>query len=384
MIIGGGVIGSSTAYFLAEAGHAADVVVIEPDPTYEWSATARSSGGIRQLFSLPENILMSQFGLRFYADFNQAMAVNGELAEAGLRHDGYMFLVSGEKDLRVIEQNWKTQTGLGARVDLLDRNGVRDRFPSIRVDDIDGGVHSPDDGTIDPYGVLTGFRRKAISLGVSYLKDRVVGLTTSGPKVTRVKLESGNELAPDVVLNAANVWAPGICEMIGFSIPVEPVRRNNFYFEVKEKLEPIPRTKDSTEVSFRMEGRGYAAGLTNRQELPGFNWDVDYSWFDEEVWPRLAHRIPAFEALKVHRGWAGLFDMNRFDANPILGTWPGGPENFHIAAGFSGHGIQAAPAVGRAMKELMIDGGFQTIDLDRLSSKRLFDNAPAKEMGFTS
>lgn len=384
VIIGGGVIGSSTAYFLAEAGHAADVVVIEPDPTYEWSATARSSGGIRQLFSLAENILMSQFGLRFYADFNQTMAVDGEPAEAGLRHDGYMFMVSGEKDFRVLEANWKTQKSLGARVDLLDRNGVRDRFPSIRADDIDAAAHSPDDGTIDPYGTLMGFRRKAISLGAQYLKDRVIGLTLSGPKVSSVKLESGEEITPDIVLNAANCWAPDICRMIGIKIPVEPVRRNNFYFEVKEKLEPIPRTKDSTEVSFRMEGRGYAAGLTNRQEPAGFNWDVDYSWFENEVWPLLAHRVPAFEALKVQRGWTGHFDMNRFDANPILGPWPGGPENFHIAAGFSGHGIQAAPAVGRAMKELMIEGSFQTIDLDRLTAKRLFENVPVKELGFTS
>jgi glycine/D-amino acid oxidase-like deaminating enzyme len=327
---------------------------------------------------------MSQYGLKFYAAFNQDMAVDGEPAEAGLRHDGYMFLVSGQKDLQVLEKNWKLQTELGARVDLLDRDGIKRRFPSIRCDDLDGGVHSPDDGTIDPYGVMMGFRRKAISLGVTYMKDRVVGLSAADSKVDTVLLESGQKLKPDIMVNAANVWAPEICEMIGIKIPVEPVRRNNFYFEVKEKLEPLPRTKDSTEVSFRMEGRGYAAGLTNRLEPAGFNWDVDYSWFEDEVWPRLAHRIPMFETLKMHRGWAGLFDMNRFDGNPILGTWPNGPNNFYIAAGFSGHGIQAAPAVGRAIKELVIDGSFQSIDLDRLTASRLFENKPVKELGFTS
>lgn len=383
-IIGGGIVGSSIAYHLALAGHGKATLVIEPDPTYEWAATPRSSGGVRQLFSVPENVKMSQYGLYFYQNFAKIMAVGGDAPSVNFRPDGYMFLASTAKDMKIIEANAASQKANGANVILLDRDALHRRFPSIRHEDIEGGVLSPDDGTIDPYAALIGFRRKATSLGVTYLKDRVTGFAREDAAIRSLALESGGSAEGEIVFNCANVWGPGLCEQLGIKLPIEPVKRDNYFFEIGTTLEHLPRTKDSTEVSFRPEGRGYAVGLTNRNEAPGFRWDVDYKWFENEVWPRLAHRVPAFEALKMRRGWCGLYDLNRFDTNPVLGLLPRGPTNFHVALGFSGHGIQAAPAIGRAMSELVLSGRFETLDLSRFGARRLVENTPVREVGYTS
>jgi len=382
VIVGGGIMGSSTAYHLALAGLGADTVVIEPDPTYEFAATPRAVGGIRQLFSVPENIRQSQYGHEFYADFETRMAVDGEPAHIDLRRHGYMFLGSGAEDARVLEANWRIQTGEGARVLLLDGNGVKERFPSLETDDIDAAVLSPDDGFMDPHSALMGFRRKAVSLGIEYVQDRVVGLEASRTKVERVVLESGRVLDADVVVNAANCWAPDICAMVGMKVPVVPMRRMNFFYTCRAEFEPLPLTRHISQgVSFRPEGAGFLSGRTNLAEPSGFNWDVDYDWFDSMIWPGLARRVKAFEAVKLGRCWAGHYDQNTLDGNAIIGPWVGGLENFHVACGFSGHGLQHAPAVGRALKELIVDGGWLTLDLSRLSYRRVLDGMPLAEVG---
>jgi glycine/D-amino acid oxidase-like deaminating enzyme len=204
VIIGGGVTGSSTAYHLAVAGHAADAVVVEPDPTYEFAASPRATGGIRQLFTVPENIRISQYGHEIYGNFETLMAVDGEPARIDFHRLGYLWLGSGKNDVDSLMAGWRVQTAHNARVELLDRKGVKHRFPSFRVDDIDIAAYSPDDGYMDPYSVLMGFRRKATSLGIRYIKDRVVDFEVSGKLVTAMKLESGERLAADKVVNAAN------------------------------------------------------------------------------------------------------------------------------------------------------------------------------------
>jgi FAD-dependent oxidoreductase domain-containing protein 1 len=377
VIIGGGVIGSSIAYHLAVAGHAADVVVIEPDPTYEFAASPRATGGIRQLFTVPENIRMAQYGHEIYAQFETLMAVDSEPAPIDFQRMGYLWLGSGKADVDALMANWRVQTAHDARIELLDRKGVKHRFLSMRVDDIDIAAYSPDDGFMDPYSVLMGFRRKAVSLGVKYLKDRVVDFAVSGKQVAAVKLESGERLTGDMFVNAANCWGPALCEKLGMKVPVAPLHRLTFYFEIREKLEPMPLTRHiSKNVSFRPQGAGYITGNTKYDEPPGFNWDVDYSYFDEAIWPLLAERIPAFEALKVTGAWAGHYDQNSFDNNAILGPWIGGIENFHIALGFSGHGLMQAPAVGRGMSELLLHGRYQTLDLTRMGYRRILDDKP--------
>jgi FAD-dependent oxidoreductase domain-containing protein 1 len=377
VIIGGGVIGSSTAYHLAIAGHAADVIVIEPDPTYEFAASPRATGGIRQLFTVPENIRMAQYGHEIYGQFETLMAVDGEPAPINFHREGYLWLGSGKADVDSLTANWRVQTAHDARVELLDRKGVKHRFPSMRVDDIDIAAFSPDDGYMDPYSVLMGFRRKAVSLGVKYLKDRVVDLEVSGKHVVAVKLESGERLAGELFVNAANCWGPELCDKLGMKVPVAPLHRLTFYFEIRETLEAMPLTRHiSKNVSFRPQGAGYITGNTKYDEPPGFNWDVDYNYFDEAIWPGLAERVPAFEALKVSGAWAGHYDQNSFDNNAILGPWAGVLDNFHIALGFSGHGLMQSPAVGRGLSELLLYGRYLTLDLSRMGYQRILDNKP--------
>ena len=377
VIIGGGVIGSSTAYHLAVAGHAADVIVIEPDPTYEFAASPRATGGIRQLFTVPENIRMAQYGHEIYGQFETLMAVDGEPAPINFHREGYLWLGSGKADVDSLMANWRVQTANGARVELLDRKGVKHRFPSMRVDDIDIAAFSPDDGYMDPYSVLMGFRRKAASLGVKYLKDRVVDFELAGKRVVAAKLESGERLAGELFINAANCWGPELCDKLGMKVPVAPLHRLTFYFEIREKLEAMPLTRHiSKNVSFRPQGAGYITGNTKYDEPPGFNWDVDYNYFDEAIWPGLAERVPAFEALKVSGAWAGHYDQNSFDNNAILGPWAGVLDNFHIALGFSGHGLMQSPAVGRGLSELLLYGRYLTLDLSRMGYQRILDNKP--------
>ena len=382
VIIGGGVIGSATAYHLAMAGAAGDTVVVEPDPTYEHAATPRSTGGVRVLFSLPENIRMALYGHEIYGGFERLMAVDGESVDLGLVRRGYLFLCQGSEDGETLEANWAIQTAEGANVLLLDPGEVQARYPSLEVQDVDLAVLSPDDAIIDPHAALMGFRRKARSLGVTYLEDRAVGLQRRARRIDSVTLASSRRLDADWVINAANCWAPEICDMVGMPLPVAPMRRMNFYFECRAQFEQFPLVRHFRIAGgFRPEGRGYLTGITHYDEPRGFNWEVDYSVFEEELWPLLARRVKAFEAVKLRRAWACHYDQNALDANLIIGPWSGEIDNFLIACGLSGHGLMQAPAIGRALKELIVDGGYQTLDLSRFGYQRVVDNQPLLDRG---
>jgi glycine/D-amino acid oxidase-like deaminating enzyme len=380
VIIGGGIVGSSTAYHLARDGRAGEICVIEPDPTYEWAAAPRSSGGVRQLFSLPENIQMSQYGLAFYNDFPETMAVDGERAEIDFRHGGYLFLVEADR-ADDLEADYALQVSLGAKVEMMDSAGVKDRFPSLDIADVALATLSPEDGWLDAYSVVQGFRRKARSLGVTYLRDRATNIRVEGPQGRAVILESGGEVAGKAIVIAAGAWSCAIAETIGMALPVEPMPRLNHYFTAQAELEPMPLVKDITAMGFRPEGAGYIGGVAPWEVAGGFNWEIDHGYFERVVWPALAHRVPAFEAIKEERTWAGHYARNTLDGNMIMGQWIGGPENIYIATGFSGHGMMHSPAVGRALSELLLDGAFQTLDLSRMSYQRVVDNEPYAEKG---
>ena len=346
VIIGGGVVGSATAYHLAMSGAAGDTVVIEPDPTYEWAATPRSTGGVRIQFSLPELIHMSLYGHEVYGSFATLMAVNEEPGVMDLNRRGYLYLGQGAEDVERFEIASRMQTAAGANIALLDADEVRARWPSVEVEDVDVASFSPDDAIIDPYAAVVGIRKKALSLGVEYRQDRVVDFAREAKRVTAVYLESGTKLACETVVNAANCWAPVLCKKLGMELPVAPMRRMIFYFDCRENIEDLPLLRHvSIGGGFRPEGAGYISGESRYDEPRGFNWDVDYALFDEVIWPKLALRVKAFEAVKVQRGWSCHYDQNDLDANMIIGTWPGQLENFYVACGLSGHGLQHAPAM---------------------------------------
>ena len=385
VVIGGGITGSSTAYHLARAGAADQVTVVEPDPTYENAATPRSLGGIRVLFSIPENIRMSLYGHEIYGNFPSLMAVEGEPAPIDFRPYGYLIMTEQAEEARMLAEIREVQLAEGAEVELLDAAAVTQRVPSLNVDDLRAALFTPGDGFVDPHAALMGFRRKAVSLGVTYLRDRVVDLVLDGRLVRSAGLASGKRLATDAVVNAANCWAPEICSWLGMKVPVEPMRRMVFYFECATKLETMPLVRYIEKGgSFRTEGTGYLTGISNYDEPRGFNWDVDYRLFDEVLWPLLAERVPAFETIKMRRAWACHYDQNALDANLIIGGWPGRLENFYIACGLSGHGLQHAPAVGRALAELIVDGGYQTLDLSCFGYQRILEDKPLLERGMIS
>ncbi len=378
-IIGGGAIGCATAYFLKLAG-VANVCVIEPDPTYAKAATPVATGGCRRLFALPENIGMSQFSIDFFKDFTRHVGVDGYAPDVQWKEWGYLF-VGGAGHERVLEDNFRVQQELGVNVELLDRAAIAARYPWMRSDDLELGVLSPEDGWLDPNSVLQGFRKKAQAMGVVFMKDRVVDVFTQGKRVHELELASGTRVRGEHVVNAAGCWAASIAKLAGIEVPVNPMRRFEHYVELARELPKMPLIKDPERLIIRPEGNGYSVGLVRSNERRGFNFDVDPDWFQEVVWPACASRVPEFEELKLKREWAGLYDECELDGNMILGSCEGGPENFHLACGFSGHGLMHAPAVGRALSELIVKGRYETLDLARMGYQRVIDNAPYREQG---
>jgi glycine/D-amino acid oxidase-like deaminating enzyme len=380
VIIGGGALGASVAYFVKLLQPGTDVTVIERDPTYERASTPRASGGIRRLFSLPENIELSNYSIEFFDNFADTMAVDGTPAQLGLKKNGYLFIVP-PTDVGILRQNFETQQQLGCRVGWLKPDEVKDRFHSMYVGDLGAAVHSPDDGWLDPHSVLLGFRNKARSLGATFVRDEVVGLERTGTTVTAAILASGTTLSAEQFVNAAGAWAKDICAMLGASVPIEPLRRFEHYFESQDPIEPLPYLKDTRRLAFRPEGQGYSGGVPTLEEPRGYNFAVDRDYFENAVWPALAHRFPQFERTRCFSSMPGLYDQNDFDGNGIIGPGFDGLTNFHLLAGFSGHGLMHAPGCGRAMAEFLTNGGYRTIDLTRLGWQRVLDGTPRREQG---
>ncbi len=380
LIIGGGIVGSSIAYHLAREGRGGEIVVVEPDPSYEFAATPRGNGGIRQLFSRPENIAMAQYGLAFFRDFETEMAVDGEPAPIGFKRQGYL-LVSDAGEHDQMERNFRVQSAHGVRAECLDRAALGARFPSLRTDDVALAVHSPDDAWIDPDAALQGFRRKARSLGVHYLTDRVVDWQGDGRLARRAVLASGATLEAEAHVLAAGAWSAEVAGQIGLELPVEAMSRDTYFFRAAGEIEDLPFIKTETHLAFRPEGTGFVGGLPAWEVAPGWNFEVSPDGFEDRVWPALAGRIPALERLKLERGWAGHYARNRLDLGAIIGAWSGGLENLYMAVGFSGHGIMHAPAAGRALAELILDRRYGTLDLTRFGYARVRENAPYREQG---
>ena len=382
VVIGGGAIGAAAAYFLRNHPKPCTVTVVERDPTYALASTPRASGGVRRLFSLPENIGLSQASIPFYQQFETAMAVDGEPAPIGFKQNGYLFIVPPGA-IGTLRANFEAQEREGVRVLWLEPREIAAKFPSMRVDDLGAGVHSPDDGWLDPHSVLQGFRRKARALGAEFIADEVVGIDTERGAARAVRLKSGRRIEAGAVINAAGAWAKEICAMVGWPVPIEPMRRYEHYFEAQEPIEPLPYIKDVNRLAFRPEGKGYSGGLPDLAEPRGFNFEVDHGYFERVVWPALAHRFAAFERTKLRSTMPGLYDQNELDGNMIIGPWTGRLENFYLLAGFSGHGLMHAPGCGRAIAEMILEGGYRTLDLSRFGWQRVEQNRPYRERGIT-
>jgi glycine/D-amino acid oxidase-like deaminating enzyme len=380
-IVGGGGMGSAIAYFLASLAPERRIVVYERDPTYAHACTALAAGGIRQMFSTPENVLMSQFGLAFIEAASETLAVDGERPDLGLKRQSYMRLLPASAREAVGEQV-EMQRSLGARPAMLSRAELSERFSWLNVEDVDFAVlGGGGEGQFDPYGLLQALRRKAVSLGVEFRTASVAGLERSGERITAVRLADGSTQPCALVVDAAGPRAATVAAMAGLDLPVRPMKAHTFAFRPQTPVAGCPIVLDQvTGFNFKPEGPLFLAAWPREAEpRDEADFEPDEALFEAEVWPALAHRVPAFEAVKLARAWVGHIEWNAFDANPVLGPHPECP-NFVFAAGFSGHGAQHIPAAGRGVAELLALGEYRSLDLSRFGYERLVENRPLREL----
>jgi glycine/D-amino acid oxidase-like deaminating enzyme len=381
-ILGGAVTGSAAAWWLSALEPAARVVVVEPDPTYSRSATALSVASIRSQFSNPVNVKISRFGIEFLRDFADLIGPDGGVPSLGLRENGYLFLTASETGAAVMEELAAMQRGLGAATEVLSRGDLARRFPWMNTGDLIAGSLGPrDEGWFDNMGLLQGFRNAARARGVTYLQDKATIIETAGQRVIGARLQSGAAVRADRVLVAAGTGAAQLLAGLGADWPVEPRKRTVFVADAPDARHPdAPLIIDHTGVYLRPEHHHWVTATVPEDDGPCAtdDFDPDLQQFDDLVWPRLWNRAEGFAATKVIRAWAGHYDFNRLDQNAILGAhplWPG----LYVASGFSGHGLQQAPAVGRGLAELMLTGGYRTLDLSDLGVGRVLAGRPFLE-----
>ena len=370
VIVGGGVIGSALAYFLAaHARFRGEVTVIERDPTYAQASSALSASSIRQQFSAPVNIAISQFGIEFLRNIKQHLAVEGDVPDIGLTEKGYLYLAT-EGGAATLRENHATQRAHGVAVALLAPAALQQRFPWLQVDDLAlASLGLDGEGWFDGYGLLMAFKNKARSLGVHYLKAQATGFAHSQGRVNAVTLEGGTQLPCDWAVNAAGAWAGPLLAGTGLDLPVYGRKRCVYAFSSPAKTPDCPLVIDPSGLWFRSEGDIWICGLPPLQDDNDPPLEVDYDLFDQ-AWLTLAHRVPGFEALRLQRAWAGYYEYNTHDQNALLGPHPA-LANLLLANGFSGHGLQQAPAVGRGLAEWIADGAYTSLDLSPLSVQRL-------------
>ena len=380
VIVGGGVVGSASAHYLRKNGFKGSIALIEKDTSWAQGCTARSVGGLRQQFSTPENIHLSKFGVTLVKNLQQEF---GPDADIGFKEQGYLICATPE-GLPILEENHAVQIANGADNVLLRGDELAARFPWLVTEGIAAGCFGlSGEGWVDPYMFAALFRKSAIAKGVELIQDEVTGVTREGQRISGVTLASGEAISCGTLVNAAGTGAGRLAELAGIDLPVGPRKRYVYVLDcpaATEALHKAPLTVIPGGVYFRPEGRNFLAGLSpeEHQEPDTLDWEVDHRWFEENIWPALAERVPLFEAIKVISAWVGHYDYNALDQNAVIGAHPE-VTNFLFANGFSGHGLQQGPAAGNAISELIIDGHYKAIDLARFGFDRIRNNQPLFE-----
>ncbi|MBK5267963.1 MAG: FAD-binding oxidoreductase [Acidimicrobiia bacterium] len=383
VIVGGALMGSAIAYFLSEnPDFDGSVLVVEPDSTYVNAQSTRSGNSFREQFSNPLNIKISQFGLEFLAEFHDRVIVDRDVPDLNFRGTGYLFLATNQTALEVLDAEHQIQLANGADVRMLNPTEVETQFPYMNTDRLVGArFGSEREGSIDGWALLLGFRQRARHNGVTYRSDRVVDLVQSEGRITGVRLESGGTVACGHVVNAAGPRAKLIAAMAGIELPVEPRSRTTFVFDCRAPIEQnVPLTVTPEGVHFRRERQHYVTGgVPVDDRAVGYDdLETRHGEFEELIWPVLASYVPQFERIAVVASWGGQYAFNVLDHNMIIGS-AGALPNFVFANGFSGHGLQQSPAVGRGVSELIVYGAYRTLDLTPLGYDRVTRNEPFHE-----
>lgn len=381
VIVGGGVMGAATACFLAR-DHGIAATVLERDPSYARASSALSASSIRQQFSTPINIALSRESMAFYHRIGAELEVDGEAPAIGLVERGYLYLADLDHEA-VLREVHAMQRGEGVAVALLDPEALRARFPWLATEGVAlGSLGLAGEGWFDGYGVLQALRRKAIACGARFVAADAARLAGADGRIAAVLAADGRRFEADAVLVAAGAWSAPLLATAAVAIPVHARKRDIFVVDSPAVLADCPLLIDTSGVWVRPEGRPgrYLAGAPprgeDRDDLPLD--EIDHGLFEGVIWPALAARIPAFEALRVASAWAGYYEMNTFDHNGLAGPAPGW-DNLHLACGFSGHGMQQAPAVGRSMASWLARGAWDGVDLTPLAPRRIAEGRPLLE-----
>lgn len=380
ILMGGGVMGCATAYHLLRLDDRLRVALVEMDPTYARASTTLSDGNMRVQFNIKENIQMSLYGLEVLARFADELAVDGDRPDPGFRQQGNLFVID-EATRDETRAGLALQQSLGAQVEWLDPEQVRAAYPLYEnLDGCVGGTLGRQDGTMSPLAVLHAYRKKAVALGARSVQGEVAAITRDGDRVTGVALASGERLAAPAVVNAAGPWASKIAQTAGVTLPVTPTKRQVTTVEVSTRPDRIlPALFLPSGLYCIHEGGGlFMIGKSFPDDPVGLD---DFGWerrrFEDLMWPELVEAMPSFDRLKITGGWAGLYEVNTFDGNAILGEWPE-LRGLYLANGFSGHGFQQCHAVGRYTAELIL-GRPHALDLGIFDASRIRENRPALE-----
>ena len=379
ILVGGGVMGCATAYYLLKTDPRLQVAILEMDSTYEKASTPLSDGNIRVQFNIKENIQMSQYGLEVLKHFAEEMEVEGIRPDPAFRQQGNLFVLD-EASHDESYDGWVLQSSLDAIVYWLTPEDVRREYPLYNLKDCVAGTLGVHDGTMSPLAVLLGYKKKAISLGAKFIQAEVTEILKTGNRVAGVRLASGDVLSSPVVMNAAGAWAPKVAKTVSVELPIAPTKRQVTVIETNARPENVlPLLFLPSGLYVVHEGAGvFTIGKSFPTDYVGYD---DFTWerktFEELIWPELVEYIPEFDRLKIQRGWAGLYEVNTLDGNAILGEWPE-LKGFFMAGGFSGHGFQQCHAVGRYIAELMLQKT-PTLDLSIFSPKRILENKPVFE-----
>jgi sarcosine oxidase, subunit beta len=375
VIIGGGIVGSSIAFFLTESG-CRHVLVLERETHQGKGSTGKSMGGVRAQFATPVNIRMSMFSIPFFRDFEQLTG-----RPSGYRGQGYLFVATRQSHLDYLRENYTRQVAMGLNsVELLTADEVAKMSPELRNDDIRGGSFCATDGFVDPYSVMTGFMERASEHGAELMCDtEVTGIVVDARGVTGVETNRGF-IASRVVVNAAGPWAGLVAKLANVDLPVEPLRRMLVPTEPFDKIShKSPMVVDmGTGFHYRPEGLGLLLAWCDPEETPGFKTDFDRA-FIEKILTRGVDRVPCLEEVEVNprRPWAGLYEVTP-DHHPVLGCVESVP-GFFLANGFSGHGVMHSPATGKIMADLILKGSCDLVDAGLLDYARFAENRLLEE-----
>lgn len=382
VIIGGAMLGSSVAWFLSDnPDFDGTVLVVERDTTYEFTSTVHTNSCIRQQFSQEINVRVSQFAAEFVKNFRAFMGNDERVPDVPLHSFGYLFLAGNDVAASTLKENQQAQAKWGAGTKYLTADKILEAYPFYDLAGIPGGtLNLVDEGYFDGNTLFDWWKRSARERGVEYVNNEVVAMTKgpSGRKVESATLKSGEVITCGIVVNASGPRAALTSRMAGIDIPVQPRKRYTFIFDAAQPLDrDMPLTIDPSGVHVRMEGSYYLAGCPPDDDpaVAPDDFAADHSLWENKVWPAIASRIPQFEALKLVNSWVGHYAYNTFDQNAILGPHPE-VGNFIFVNGFSGHGFQQSPAMGRGAAELITRGEFRTLDLSAFGYARIPENRP--------